>query len=742
MNKILIILLLLFSSLTFAQHEVEQSNDIKVGLVLSGGGAKGFAHIGVLKVLEEAGVRIDYIAGTSMGAIVGGLYASGYNANQLDSILQVHDFNILLKDEKSRKSNSFYQKENTNKYALTLPIHNKKIGLPTAISKGQNVLNLFSQLTEHVHDVDDFSKLPIPFFCIATDLETGEEVILDHGYLPEAIRASGSFPGLLTPIEIDGRMLIDGGIVDNFPVVKLKEKGVDLIIGVDVQGQLHRNDDINSVQMILRQIVGYQMYNNFEEKKKLTDVYLKPDMSKYNDFSFNKRTEIVSEGEKTAREQFEVLKKIAGKQTNHKHRNTINSFEINDNIIIKRIKITGNEHYTENYCIDKLKFVEGETISQEKFIDGINALSATGNFNSIQYRFIPVQGGKEIELELIENNVSTYLQFSIHYDNLYKTGILVNVTKKHAIFKNDFLSADFIIGDNFRYNIDYFLDNGFNWSFGLNTRYNSFKDDINSVLLPQGSVEQDLGVKIPVYYKDFTTQLFLQTTFTNKIALRIGAEDKYLNVYYKEIINNETVKKYIDKSNYINVFAKATFDSYNTQYAPKRGFYLDANYKVYLLSSNYNDNFKSFSQLYGGIGYAYTFFDKLTLHLISDAGKTIGSNANTILDFHLGSNNENFVNTFLPFYGYDVADLNGGSFLSTALTIRYEIFKKNNVSFTGNFARVDDDLWNGGSIFADTKSGYAFGYGIDTFIGPIELKYSWSPETNQDFWYFNLGFWF
>ena len=742
MEKNLFILFLLITSLTFAQHDLKQNDDVKVGLVLSGGGAKGFAHVGVIKVLEEAGVRIDYIAGTSMGAIIGGLYASGYNANELDSILHVHDFDVLIRDEKSRKANSFYQRKNANKYALTLPIQNKKIGLPTAISRGQNVFNLFSQLTKHVHDIEDFSKLPIPFLCVATDLETGEEVILDKGFLPEAIRASGSFPGLLTPAEIDGKMLVDGGIVDNFPVEKLKDKEVDYIIGVDVQGGLHRMDDLGSVPMILMQIVGFQMYEDFQEKRKLTDIYLKPDMSKFNDFSFDEKEIIVSEGEKAAREKFEELKNIADKQTRNKHHNSISTFVLNGDIVIKEIEINGNKHYTENYCIDKLKFIEGETISQKKFIDGINALSATENFESIQYRFFTVQGGTKIQLKLIENEVSSYLQFGIHYDDLYKTGVLVNFTKKHALFKNDFLSADFVIGDNFRYNIDFFLDNGFNWSIGFNTRYNSFSQNITSYFLPQVTKEEDLGLRIPVNYSDFTTQFFIQRTFTNKLALRIGAEDKYLNVNYKEIINDETVKNHIDKSNYFNVFAKVTYDSYNTKFSPKKGFYFDSNYKLYLISSDYNNKFNSFSQVYGNIGYAYTFFDKLTLHATSEAGITIGSSGNSVHDYHLGGNNENFINTFFPFYGYEVGGLNGSSFLLSGLTIRYEVYKKNYISFTGNFARVEDDIWNGGFIFAETKTGYAFGYGLDTFIGPIELKYSWSPETNNKYWYFNLGFWF
>ena len=161
----IIIILLLTSSLLFSQNEIE-NEDVKVGLVLSGGGAKGFAHVSVLKVLEEAGVRVDYIGGTSMGAIVGALYASGYSAAQLDSIIRTVDFNKILSNESPRKSKPFYEKSDGEKYALTLPIRKNSVGIPRAISEGQNVLNLITKLTQNVNGIHDFSKLPIPFLLL------------------------------------------------------------------------------------------------------------------------------------------------------------------------------------------------------------------------------------------------------------------------------------------------------------------------------------------------------------------------------------------------------------------------------------------------------------------------------------------------------------------------------------------------------------------------------------------------
>jgi len=184
MRYIIMIICLLLSPICLAQEE-NSGERPKVGLVLSGGGAKGLAHIGVLKVIEEAGVKIDYIGGTSMGAIVGALYASGYGASALDSIFRETDFTNLIQDNLPRDAKTFYEKEDSERYALTLPFENFKISFPPAISSGQNIYNELVHHLYHVKDISDFNDLPIPFFCIATNVETGKEVLLDGGYLPE-----------------------------------------------------------------------------------------------------------------------------------------------------------------------------------------------------------------------------------------------------------------------------------------------------------------------------------------------------------------------------------------------------------------------------------------------------------------------------------------------------------------------------------------------------------------------------
>lgn len=745
MKYVLLIICLLFLSVLHGQEPMkEKEQDVKVGLVLSGGGAKGFAHIEVLKKLEEVGVRIDYIAGTSMGAIIGGLYASGYSANELDSVLHVYDLNGLVRDELPREVSSFYQKENDGKYAISLPLTKGKIEIPSAVSNGQNAFNIFSQLTEHVHEEIDFSKLSIPFFCIATDLETGEELVLDKGYLPEAIRASGSFPGLLIPVQLHDRVLVDGGIVDNFPVEKMKEKGVDYIIGVNVSAGLKDIENLNTLPEILLQIAGFQMYNKWEEKIALCDLYVRPELDEFTTFSFDDSEEILKRGAEAMDKVEDELLELARRQRGESPKRSIYQYTSDDHFMVKEIEIKGNRNYTNNYCIKKLGLVEDESISRKDFMRGIDVLTATGNFQNVYYKLINVAGGMKIEFEIIENPETTLIQFGAHYDELYKTGILVNFTNKHLLFKNDFISADFIVGDNLRYNLDYFYDNGFNWSFGVNSRYNTFKSDIvrNVLPVPRDNPPIESGLKIPLRYLDFTTRLFLQTTVKDNWAFRVGLEHKYINAHTDEVLDDGTNRIYFEKSHFLDVFGKVMLDTYDANNFPKKGVFLDAEYILYGVSSDYNNNFTTFSQLMGKIGFAHTFFDKLTFHLISEAGVTIGNNENSVLDYHLGGYNKNFINTFIPFYGYGFADLNESAFLRTALTARFEIFKENYLSFTGNFGRLNDDIWNDGRIFDDTKKGFAAGYGLNTFIGPIELLYSWSPETSNHHWYVTVGFWF
>ena len=740
MKVVIVFLFVFYSCFVFSQQEnSNEQKDLKVGLVLSGGGAKGFAHVAVLKVLEEANVRVDYIAGTSMGAIIGALYASGYSAKQIDSLIRSVDFNKLMLDEIPRKSKPFFEKENGEKHALVLPIKNGKVELPLALSSGQNILNLFTDALSHVDTISDFSKLPIPFVCVATDIETGEKVILKDGFLPLAIQASGAFPTLLAPVEVDGRLLVDGGIMNNFPVDEVQKMNPDIIIGVELANKYSSRKELNSGISIINQILSFQIYENYDEQRANTDVLIQPEMMNYKVTSFKDYDTIFKLGEVAARSKFKELVAVGEQQSKKKPHIPVNSQP--KKMFIQKINISGNDDYTDSYVKSKMQLDVGQAITLKKFSEGLNNLTATGNFSSIQYKIEETGDGSVISLNLIQNSVKASVKLALHYDDLYKTAMLVNYTVKHLLNKNDIVSADLILGDNIRYNFDYFIDNEANWSVGFKSRYNTFKSEVAF-----DWIDSDI-YKIDLKYRDFTNTLYFQSVLNRKFAFGVGIEHKNIRAYTETFVpvtpRDAQKKHHFDKSNYLNFVSYLKLDAYDKKYFPKNGVNLAVDFRWYLFSSDYNDNFNSFSQLTGELAYAHSFFNnKFTAHVISEAGINIGYNDIDVLNYHLGGYGENYINTFIPFYGYDFGMLSGEGFLLTTLKLRYEIFRKNYLMGTLAAARVGSDLFNSGNIFEDAKTGYGFGYGIDSFLGPIELNYTYSPDTRNSFWYFNLGYWF
>ncbi|WP_435260890.1 patatin-like phospholipase family protein [Tenacibaculum sp. nBUS_03] len=733
MRKLLF--LLIIPTFLFAQRQP------KIGLVLSGGGAKGFAHVGVLKQLEKSGVQVDYIGGTSMGAIVGGLYSAGYSANQIEKIIEGADFMSLLQDKVSRNNKPFFMKQHGEKYAISLPIKKGGVGLPLGLSKGQNVLNFLTELLAPVDDVNDFSELPIPFYCIATNIETGKEVIIEKGSLPLALRASGAFPSLLNPVDIDGKLLVDGGVVNNFPVDIMKTKNMDLIIGVNVQGELLKRKELESVASILLQIINFQMYERADEQVKLLDICLKPNILEYSVISFDKKQEILKEGIRVAKPYKVVFDSIAKLQKVKKRRPQLKLS--NDKILVDRIVIKGNNNYTNNYILGKLQLKQGDSVSYNDISKKISSLTATKNFERIDYHFEKSFHGKKLELKVKEDNIKSFLQFGLHYDLLYKSAVLINYSHKKLLKQNDEFSFDVGIGDRIRYDLNYFIDNGFLPSYGFSSRYNSFK---GAFLFNDGFIN-----RINIRYIDFTNAFYLQTTVDRKFAFGIGLENKKIKITSETILTNdkETV---FDNSNYINAFTFLKLDTYNKKMFPTSGLYADVGFKWFIWSDRnkridqnqvvLGDGYSQFSQLSGTLGFAKTFYDKLTFQYTSEAGYTLGNVASGIFDFNLGGYNKNYINNFKSFYGYDIGALSNQSFLKSEFNFRYSVFDKHYATFIANYARVENDIFADGQLFKNTKSGYALGYSVETLLGPLEIKYSWSPDHKEKYWLFNLGFWF
>lgn len=733
----------LICGLATAQNN-DTSKKPKVGLVLSGGGAKGFAHIGVLKVLDSLNINIDYVAGTSMGAIIGALYASGYTGKQLDSIFNNLDFDDVINDNIPRAAKTFYERDNSEKYAVNLPFEKFKVKLPSALSRGQNVFNLLSKLTLPVSDVSEFKKLPIPFFCVATNIETGESIVLDNGNLAQAVAASGALPSLFQPVIIDDKILIDGGVTNNYPIDELRAKGMDVIIGVDVQDGLADRKNLNSAPDILLQINNYRTINDMKLKAEKTDIYIKPDISNFSVISFSEGKSIIDAGENAALKEFHALSLLP---KNKGIKRPFLGKVAQDSIIINNIKFNGNNRYTRAYLIGKLKLKPNSTVSYLDFNRGVNNIVATNNFEAFQYEFQKSKDGEGYDMlaTLTESEITTFLKLALHYDDLYKTAALVNLTKKRFLIDNDVASLDIILGDNVRYNFEYFIDKGFYWSIGLKSRLNQFQKNISAQIYVDQNPEVIMGLnQLEVEIQDQTNQFYLQTLFRKDFAFSLGAEHKRLKIKSETIntIQNEG-EIIFENTDYISVFGTLKLDTYSNKYFPKDGFYVNGDFHWYLHASNFNEDFTQFSIAKADLGYAFKPLNQLAVNILAQGGFRIGENTPASLNFGLGGYGSNFINNYFSFYGYDFLGLIGNSFVKTTLTLDYEIFKKNHITLAANIANVEDNLFDsGGWIKKIDYSGFAIGYGLETFLGPLEAKYTYSPELKKSLWFFNLGFWF
>jgi NTE family protein len=728
--------LFFLSQVALGQEKTIENTRPKVGLVLSGGGAKGLAHIGVLKVIDSLGIQVDYIGGTSMGAVVGGLYASGYTANQLDSIFSKIDVDALLQDYTPRESKSFYEKRNDEIYALTLPFNNFKLGLPSGLSKGLYNFNLMSKLTQHVSDVRDFDKLPIPFLCIATDVETGEQIVLDEGILAQAIIASGALPTLYSPVEINGRLFIDGGVVNNYPIEELKNRGIDFIIGIDVQDGLKNREQLKDVTAVLAQINNFSMIEKMEGKRNLTNIYIKPDIKGYSVVSFDKGKEIIKKGNEKANEFIKELLPLR----NIDERPVYKVVQ-NDSIFIRDITFNKLENFTRAYIVGKLKIKRNTKVPIAQIEKGISNLNATQNFSAISYSFEKTQSGERLALQLKENKNNAFLKFGLHYDDLYKSGVLVNYTHKKLIAKNDVASLDVILGDNFRYNFDYYIDNGFYWSFGFNSKFNSFNRNI-ATDFSNGIVFTDLGINsINIDFTDITNQAYVQTIFAQKFSFGAGLEFKYLNIESETLENTTPI---FDKSNYVSAFGYLKYDSFNQKYFPKKGWSFSGDLKTFLYSSDYTNEFERFSIAKADVGIVFEPLKRATIKLQSEGGFAIGERSISFFDFVLGGYGFVSANNIRPFMGYDFLSLAGDSYVKGTVTLDYEFYKKHHVNFTGNFANLGNRIFEHieGWLTKPKYTGYGFGYGMESIIGPLEIKHSWSPDTKDHYTWFSVGFWF
>ena len=405
----------------------------KVGLVLGGGGAKGVAHIGVLKVLEEAGIPIDYIAGTSMGAIVGGLYSVGYTAAEIDSMVRWQDWSMLLSDRVKRSNLTFPEKENSERYVFSLPFgRSKKEITIQGMIKGQNLQNLFSDLTIGYHDSVDFNQLNIPFACVALNVVDGQEYVFHHGSLPLAMRASMAIPAVFAPVRLDSMVLVDGGIKNNYPADVARDMGADIIIGVDLgTSDLKQLERINTPWDIVGQIIALHGYEKYGPNKEQTDLLFRPNTDPYNSASFGETAldTLIDRGEQVARKQWDEIlalkKKIGLSDSSDMHRKRlVHSYPVapTDTFHIRRVLFEGIDPRDEKWLTQISGLKENSLLTVKKLQEAMSIVIGTNLYSNVSYKLV---GERQEDLVLT-------VQEKYHDLDVYNRGDkIVNTTYRH-----------------------------------------------------------------------------------------------------------------------------------------------------------------------------------------------------------------------------------------------------------------------------------------------------------------------
>ena len=560
MKKIFVFFSLIIFILNYTQvkENLVIPKNPKIGLSLAGGGAKGFAHVGVLKVLDSLGIKVDYVSGTSMGAIVGGLYASGYTGKDIEKIVMETDFYNLLSNANNRAETSFFNKS-VDKYLLKVPIKNGKVTLPSSISSGQKNIYLLKELFKNVSNIQDFSKLPIPFLCVATNLESGKMKVFEKGDISESIMASSAFPPLMDPVKIGDSIYVDGAMTVNYPSELLKKKGIDIVIGVDLNQGLNTRDKINSIVDILNQVIDFGIVKETKNQLKYTDVNIKPNLDGLGVTSFDEKGKILKSGYTEALKYVEIFEQLPKKNYDYL-RIPINP--IYSNIYkIDDAEVENNNIYNKDYIIGKmnLKLPSSQTYgSINKMLD---KLYASNNFKIINYDIIQKDNKNVLKLTVNEDSNRFFLKFGLHYDEVFKSGLLANVTIKRLFFNNSSISIDGVFGDKPRYYFNYFIDNGYIPGIGIYASGMSF----------------DLKNQDKFAYQSwnwYRTEAFIQSIWKDKFAIGGG-------ISYDIFNGTDLITGFKKSERFLNPYVFLKGDTQDSKMFPKRGYYTNIETKAY-----------------------------------------------------------------------------------------------------------------------------------------------------------------
>jgi NTE family protein len=672
----------------------------KVGLVLSGGGALGFAHVGALKVIDSLGIPIDFVAGTSFGGLVSGLYSVGYRSDSLLKLVDHVDWRDLFIDLPKREVLPYAEKKYTGRYHVRLPLKGFTPTFPSGVIAGQKISLLFSRLTYQYADVLDFDSLPIPFRCVGVDLITGNQVVIDRGPLSVAMRATMAIPSAFTPVEYGDSLLSDGGLLNNYPVNVLKAMGADIVIGVDVSGYKFSRADASDLFKVMDRAASIPRYQHLPGFVKMTDVYIEPDMTGYGitDFDRSAVGQIVERGYSAALAKVDTL--VALKNYLASFRSPAGSppsaSRVSKDMIVHGIQIVGNERLEFGFIYSLLNIRPGTLFSPAIVDQKITEAYSLGYFETISYSTRSVTDTSLTVVISVKEKLFRELNIGLRYDEFYQLVGIVGVRSTNLLLSGIRVESEMEFAGLFR-----------SW---LKASY------------PSRSLDLPVYPFFIVGYRD--TPLHLHTSsivlqYKNRTAT-IGAGfglmiDKALSI--ETVFSDEVtsiVPKTMSSLQKINhrlrhISTAVQIDHLDDIFLPKKGVDIRAvvEYSGTVIGSDFNYTRLTMDAVY--------YVTPSPLHTVTLRGSFYRTYDSP--PFFKG----HFLGGPGEFVGADYMQINGTKFIVGRTEYRYEY--KKDIFMKGLFnVLIDPDILSPlNPSSARLRFGYGFGIMFTSILGPFEL---------------------
>lgn len=743
-----------------------------VALVLSGGGAKGAAHVGVIKYLESIGMPVDVVMGTSMGGLVGGIYALGYEAEQLDSIIRGIDWDMALSDKVPRDYLSYSAIKYKEKYVLSFPfLYDKKdymrkiesdqqytrrvddihfgageadatnmvkdnlLGsLPSGMVYGQNVNNIFSSLSVGYQDVTDFYDLPIPFLCVATDLVSGTAKIWTEGKLNTALRSTMSIPGLFAPVRVDGMVLVDGGMRNNYPTDLAKKVGADIVIGVNLSEGYKNYNEINNLADIINTGIDMLGRTSFESNIDIPDVNIKPDLHEFNMLSFDDRSidTIINRGYQAAlavAAKLDSIKAVVGSDRTVFHNDPADDIRLRK-VLVSGVEIAGVDDKESLYLMNKIKVGAGSRMGNEEIEDAVATIFGTNAFDYVNYELLGDEEPYRLRFNCKRGPICQ-LGLGGRFDTEEIVSVLVNLGV--GVHKIQGSSLDFTgkVGTNPNASLtySYISPKGMSFNVMAGVRYT----DRNTFSIGDN--------RFRINFLDVRQEIFLSNIKWSTFFLKTGFRNDYYNV--NSVMAEQAFGDYdVNQlsNDYVTFFFNARKDSFDNAYIPTKGKSFGLSYDwVFGGGPQKFNNFHAFTldakQVVGGDRFAfipsvnirYLLGDEVPVPFTNTIG---GSMAGRYLDQQI------------PFIG-----INNAAAMQKILGVaradwRVKLLKNNYLTAIANYALSCDEIsafknWN------EDVAGYlgcGLQYTYNSIVGPLSLNVHWSSYTHNVGLYMSLGF--